>query len=114
MPFVKREAVKALQADYTSEDEAMAGIARALGDFYRGPEVRLDGTQQANVDRTVQAVQAIFRRNVFPEMRVTFGTYPDNSGHVDAPGCFRCHDGEHVTKDGQAISQDCETCHAFE
>jgi cytochrome c556 len=47
-------------------------------------------------------------------MKVTFGTYADNIGHIDAPGCFRCHDDEHVTKDGKKIGQDCETCHSIE
>jgi hypothetical protein len=48
---------------------------------------------------------------VFPAMNVTFGTYPNNIGHMAFPGCFRCHDGEHKTTDGQVIKQDCDTCH---
>jgi hypothetical protein len=51
---------------------------------------------------------------VFPLMRVTWGTYPNQLGHIDTPGCFRCHDDSHKTKDGKAISQDCELCHAIE
>jgi hypothetical protein len=28
------------------------------------------------------------------------------------PGCVRCHDGDHSTKDGKAsITQDCAACH---
>jgi len=38
----------------------------------------------------------------------------NNIGHMDSPGCFRCHDDSHKTKDGMAIGQDCETCHAIE
>jgi hypothetical protein len=44
-------------------------------------------------------------------MNVKWGTYPDNLGHNDSPGCFRCHDDEHKTKDGRVIKQDCEQCH---
>ena len=47
-------------------------------------------------------------------MKVTFGTYTNHIGHTDAPGCFRCHDDDHTTKDGKAIGQDCETCHVIE
>jgi hypothetical protein len=47
-------------------------------------------------------------------MKVQFGTYPDNVGHVEFPGCFRCHDDSHTAEDGRTISQDCETCHTFE
>jgi hypothetical protein len=56
-------------------------------------------------------LQDIYRRNVFPEMKVTFGTYPDNVGHTTSAGCFRCHDGSLVAKDGGSISSDCEYCH---
>ena len=58
-----------------------------------------------------RALQDIYRRNVFPEMKVTFGTYPDNLGHTTSSGCFRCHDGSLVAKDGTSISSDCEYCH---
>ena len=57
------------------------------------------------------ALQAIYRRNVFPAMKVTFGTYPDNLGHTTSSGCFRCHDGSLTAKDGSTINADCEYCH---
>jgi hypothetical protein len=64
--------------------------------------------------QAVAALEKIYRRNVFPAMNVTFGTYPDNVGHIDSPGCFRCHDDDHKSKDGRKIGQDCETCHSIE
>ena len=57
------------------------------------------------------ALQNLYRRNVFPVMKVTWGVYPDNLGHMTSSGCFRCHDGGHVAKDGTAINADCEYCH---
>jgi hypothetical protein len=62
----------------------------------------------------VQGTFDVYRRNVFPDMNVGFGTYVNNIGHVDFPGCFRCHDEEHKTSDGRTIGQDCESCHAIE
>jgi hypothetical protein len=44
-------------------------------------------------------------------MKVTWGTYPNNIGHMAYPGCFRCHDGSHTTKDGKTLSNDCSLCH---
>ena len=44
-------------------------------------------------------------------MNVTWGTYPDNKGHVTSNGCFRCHDESHEAKDGSTISADCAFCH---
>jgi hypothetical protein len=97
LPFIHRESVKALKA----------GNPAALRDFYQAQT-------RDQVERAVAAVQDIYQRNVFPSMNVTFGTYPDNIGHVDSPGCFRCHDDDHKSKDGKKIGQDCETCHAIE
>jgi hypothetical protein len=97
LPFVHRESVKALKA----------GNPAALRDVYRSQPA-------ADVDHAIAAVQSIYARNVFPAMNVQFGTYPNNIGHVDSPGCFRCHDDEHKSKDGKKIGQDCESCHAIE
>jgi hypothetical protein len=44
-------------------------------------------------------------------MKVTWGTYPNNLGHSDFTGCFRCHDDAHSSPDGKKITQDCNTCH---
>jgi hypothetical protein len=52
--------------------------------------------------------------NVFPSMKIGWGTYPDNQGHMEFQGCFRCHDDAHKTKDGRAISQSCDLCHEMQ
>ena len=67
--------------------------------------------RQKEVQASAKAVASAYERNVFPEMGVKWGTYINNIGHTDFPGCFRCHDGEHTTKSGATISQDCSTCH---
>jgi len=45
-------------------------------------------------------------------MKLTWGTHPNHIGHQDG-GCFRCHDGSHVSKDGRTIAGDCDTCHTI-
>ena len=84
-----------------------------MQDFYR-TQPQVSATRGPEIERAVLGVQDLFRRNVFPDMKVGFGTYPNNIGHIDFPGCFRCHDDNHKTKDGKKIGQDCETCHAIE
>ncbi len=59
----------------------------------------------------VLELQRIFRENIFPEMKVDWRTHPDNVGHYYFNGCFRCHDGNHKSKDGKVISKDCNSCH---
>jgi len=114
LPFVHREAAKALTASYPSEDAALGEIARSLKAFYQAQQPPIATTRAPEVDRAIATVQQLYLRSVIPEMNVTFGTYPDNVGHIDFPGCFRCHDDEHKTSDGRAIGQDCETCHKIE
>ena len=114
LPFIRREAVAALRASYASEAEAVQAIAGRLQTFYSTQYAQKAGEQRAGIARAVATVQGLYRRNVFPQMKVTWGTYPNNIGHVDFPGCFRCHDDAHKTGDVKTISQDCSTCHTME
>jgi hypothetical protein len=110
LPFVRREAVAAVAAEYAGVDAALQAIAARLDEFYRdrpGADARL-------VARAVAGAQQVWRSNVFPAMRVTWGTYPNHRGHVDTPGCFRCHDDTHRSAEGGTISQDCELCHVIQ
>lgn len=111
LPFVRREAVKAVKASYPTQEAAAESIASALREFYRTQQSAIYNTQRQDVERAVAAAERVYRRNVFPEMNVQFGTYLNNIGHMDSPGCFRCHDDSHKTKDGKAIGQECDTCH---
>jgi hypothetical protein len=106
LPFVRREAVRLMTAHHPSADDAARAIDAGLRTFYNAQ--RADA---AKVDAAVAELQRIYRRNVFPAMKVTFGTYPDNIGHTTSQGCFRCHDGSLVAKDGSSIGSDCEYCH---
>jgi hypothetical protein len=114
LPFVRREGVAALKVGYPSSDEALAGIDRALRAFYRGEYPALADSRGGDIDRAVGGLQRLYARNVFPGMGVTWGTHLNNRGHMDAPGCFRCHDDNHKTRDGQVIRQDCDLCHSLE
>jgi hypothetical protein len=109
LPYVRREAVAAVSATYPDANTAMTDIASRLRAFYR----TRPAADAALVDRAVTGARNVWSGNVFPGMKVTWGTYPSHVGHVDSPGCFRCHDEEHTAKDGKTIGQDCETCHAI-
>ena len=108
LPFVRREGVRVVKASYSGEDEALRAIDQSLRSFY---QARGGATDQEALARSVSALQDLYSRNVFPTMKVTFGTYPDNKGHITSNGCFRCHDDSHKAKDGKTISADCEYCH---
>jgi hypothetical protein len=114
LPFVRREGAEALKADYSSQQVAFDTIAGKIRSFYRENYPDLYAHRRQDVERAVNALQGLYRRNVFPSMKVGWGTYPNNIGHMDSPGCFRCHDESHKAKDGSVIGQDCETCHSIE
>jgi hypothetical protein len=108
LPFARREGVRLVKASYSSEDAAMGAIDHGFREFYRNRGGAADPQAMA---RSVAALQELYRHNVFPAMKVTWGSYPDNKGHVTATGCLRCHDGSHTAKDGSTINADCEYCH---
>ena len=108
LPFVRREAVRLLKADYAEQDAGMRAIDEGLRKFYAPRGSAIDAR---NVDQAVDSVRAAFSNNVFPSMKIKWGVYPDNLGHMTSSGCFRCHDGTHTAKDGSTISNDCEYCH---
>jgi hypothetical protein len=113
LPFVRREVVKAVKADYPSQDVATDAIASSLREFFRTQQNGVYMGKRQDVEKAVAAAGAVYRRNVFPEMNVRFGTYLNNIGHMDSPGCFRCHDDNHKSREGKAIGQECDTCHAI-
>ena len=111
LPFVKREAVAALSEAYPSSQVAQEKIAQRLRDFYRTNYNQLYMGRRQDVESAVAGTQFLYTRNIFPGMNVGWGTYPNNIGHMDAPGCFRCHDDNHKTKSGKTLGQDCALCH---
>jgi NapC/NirT cytochrome c family, N-terminal region len=113
LPFVKKEAVAMLTQTYASSETAMQGIATGLAGFYQSKYPNVYAEKNAQIKEAIRTVQSIYSNNIFPYMRVTWRTHPDNIGHLYYPGCFRCHDGRHVSADGRVIGHGCDTCHTM-
>jgi nitrate/TMAO reductase-like tetraheme cytochrome c subunit len=111
LPFLKKNGLELLNAKYSGAEEASSKIPAGLATFYRSkyPEVASKhGTTIANAGK---AIARVYTENVFTDLKVGWGTYPNNLGHTDAPGCFRCHDDSHATAQKKTITQDCGACH---
>lgn len=106
LPFIKSNAVEVLTKPYTNETQALQSIATKLSYAY---------PNDPRVKPTITAVQQIYSINFFPEMKSSWKAYPDNIGHKDFAGCFRCHDGKHKTPDGKRgiKANDCNACHTI-
>jgi hypothetical protein len=111
LPFVKKESVELLKTSYLSSADAAEKIPGALSAFYLQEYPDAAAEQGSQIHAAGQALNAIYQRNVFADLKVNWGTYPNNLGHTDNPGCFRCHDEAHLTADKKTISQDCGLCH---
>ena len=106
LPFVKTNAVGVLCGKYTNQDQAFAQISATMHQRYpTNPTVGL----------AIDSLKQIYQDNFFPEMKSDWRAYPDNIGHKDWPGCFRCHDGKHKTVDGTRTIRfnDCNVCHVI-
>jgi hypothetical protein len=111
LPYVKQQAVAALTGKYETTDAALAGIAKAIHGFYESKYPALAAAKQLEIRNAVDEIQQIYRRTTFPEMKLDWQTHTNNLGHFYFSGCFRCHDGQHVSPDGKVVRKDCEICH---
>ena len=111
LPYLKKQAVEVLNKTYSTEDEAVRKIAADLDGFYR-TNYGVLYTQKADIVKgAIGETQRIFKTYFFPEMKTNWETHPNNIGHLYSSGCFRCHDGEHVSNTGKVIRNDCNICH---
>jgi len=112
LPWVHKEGLELLKANYASEAEASSKIPEQLAAFYRAQHPEVLAANAALVKSAGDELVTLYSQNVFPAMKVTWGTHPNHIGHMSYPGCFRCHDGDHAAKDGKSsITQDCAACH---
>jgi formate-dependent nitrite reductase cytochrome c552 subunit len=111
LPYIKKKAVELLKAEYPDRDAARQRITSEISEYYRANYPQIYQARRTIVQQSAEQVAAIYERNIFPSMRLTWGTHPNNLGHNDFPGCFRCHDGSHTSADGKTINNDCSACH---
>ena len=113
LPFLKRESARLLAERYSTLSEAQQAIAEGITTYYRENHPEISRSEASTIQRQVVVLQEAYSEDLFPEMRADWRAYPDHSGHWHSPGCFRCHDGQHVADDGSTIPNDCTLCHDF-
>jgi hypothetical protein len=111
IPFLKRKAVEVLSGRYDTTPQALSAIETGLTQFYQTNYKDVNSQKQAAIKSAVTETQRIFQTYFFPEMKTDWQTHPNNIGHLYFSGCFRCHDGEHVSNTGKVITNDCNICH---
>jgi hypothetical protein len=114
LPFIKQEAVAVLSNTYATAAEAQSNIASAIRQFYQSKYPQVDRAQSQSIESAVSDVGRIYRSTIFPSMKTDWRSHPDNVGHLYSPGCFRCHDGQHMSPEGKVIPKDCNSCHTIQ
>ncbi|MFC2014760.1 NapC/NirT family cytochrome c [Chloroflexota bacterium] len=113
IPFIKREGLQALDPPDDSLEKVISKV-EAIKEFYQTSYPDVYSGQGREIDQSIEELKKIASLTTFPDMKIDWDTYIDNSGHQKSPGCFRCHgkltavDGE---KKGEVISAECELCH---
>jgi hypothetical protein len=112
LPSIRSIASAAMVKEYKTESEAMEGIASKIKETYANQYPEIAKSKKTEIDTAIANLQRVFSWTIFPEMKVSWKHYPNNVGHYAYAGCFRCHDGKHVSKKtGKVISKDCNSCH---
>ncbi len=111
LPFVRQQAVHLLEQDYSAEAEAFEAF-ETLDDYYAENYPDVHGEMQEEIQQVIATLKDAYTQTVFPEQELNWETHPDNLGHKNDPGCFRCHDGNHLTSTGEAIRLECNVCHS--
>ncbi len=115
LPFIKREALNALDPPNSSLAEAIAKV-EAIKDFYKTAYPEIYAEKWRAIEDAIEELKEIARLTTFPDMQVSWKTYIDNIAHQESPGCLRCH-GKLVAitgdQEGKIIDAGCDSCHYF-
>ena len=106
LPNIKRVAVQAMtQPEITGDAQAPQKIAEFLRAKY--PET-------PELTATIAEVQKIHATSIFLDRQADWRAYPDNLGHKNWNGCFRCHGEKHKSDTGRTVrASDCNSCHTI-
>jgi hypothetical protein len=113
LPGIKEIAMKILYKDYSTKDSAFLAIRNQVTDFYKTNHPEIFSGKKADVEAAIVEIQNGYSNNIFPYMKASWKFYPNNIGHMEYDGCFRCHNDRHATKSGKVISKDCNLCHSI-
>lgn len=111
LPEIKLIAMMALNQEYPKKDSAFFAIKTQVLEYYENNYPEVLSENMANVEKAIKGMHLGYASNIFPEMKVTWKAYPNNIGHMESDGCYRCHNDRHATEKGKVISKDCNLCH---
>ncbi len=112
IPEIRSKGIEVLSATYTSQQEGLNGIY-GLFNYYQAYYPDYYAANQPAVQNAVSYIQTIYIDSVNLDQKSDWTTHPNNVGHLNFPGCFRCHDGKHLDSSQQAARLECNLCHTI-
>lgn len=113
LPGIKQVAMKILYQDYSTKDSAFMAISDQINEYYKTIHPDIVSARKSDIDEAIAEIQDGYSRNIFPFMKSSWKSYPNNIGHMVSDGCFRCHNDRHANDSGKVISKDCNLCHSI-
>lgn len=114
LPFIKRETLSAITKNYSTIEEAFISIDNHLRSYYASIYPLISASKSEDIEETILVSQKLYSRNIHPDMKIEWNTYPSHIGHIsENNGCFRCHNQHMINDDGQSINHDCTLCHSI-
>lgn len=113
LPQIKYAALEVIAREFSTTDSAMTAISNYINEFYRDNYPDEFENKKHLITAAIKGIQNEFAKNIFPEMKVRWNVYPNNIGHLEFMGCFRCHNDNHQSEMGKVISKDCNLCHSI-
>jgi len=113
LPYIKRTSMKILGNQFPTTDSALLEIRNSITAYYQEKRPGIYETQKDLIEKAIVGIQGEFRKNNFPDMKASSSSYLNHIGHLESDGCFRCHNGRHVSENGKVISKDCNLCHTI-
>jgi len=112
VPWLYQVGVGVLKTSSPPREQAEADLRKALDASYARDHAQQKPAAD-KLDAAARGLATVYRRNVFPAMKLSWNRYPSNIGHNGPdPGdtkaqCFRCHAGDRQTADGRELSGKC-------
>ncbi|HLN75023.1 MAG: NapC/NirT family cytochrome c [Methylococcaceae bacterium] len=111
LPGIKQISMTVLYKVYSTKDSAFQAIKDQVNEFYKSTYADILDSRKNDIDQAIAEIQNGYANNIFPYMKADWRKYPNNIGHLEYDGCFRCHNDRHATEQGKVISKDCNLCH---
>ena len=111
LPEIKKISMTVLYKSYSTKDSAFMAIKSQVNEFYQSKYPEIFSSRKSEIENSITEIQDGYANNIFPEMKSEWRRYPNNIGHLEFDGCFRCHNDKHITDKGKTISKDCNLCH---